>query len=138
MQIIIKDTDDLNRAAAEFIKLTAGNDIFAFYGPMGAGKTTFIKAVCLELGSIDMPTSPTFTLVNEYNTARGEVLYHFDFFRIENTEEVFDFGFEEYLLSGNKCFMEWPEKIESLLPAETVRVSISPDDDGSRSLTIRS
>lgn len=136
MQIIIKNTADLNRAAAEFIKHTKGHDIFAFYGPMGAGKTTFITAICKALGSTDTPKSPSFTLVNEYNTAGGGLLYHFDFFRIKDYEEVFDFGFEEYLASGYKCFMEWPDKIEPLLPEETFRVYIRVNEDGSRRLTL--
>ncbi|MDZ7739140.1 MAG: tRNA (adenosine(37)-N6)-threonylcarbamoyltransferase complex ATPase subunit type 1 TsaE [Bacteroidales bacterium] len=132
MQIIIKNTADLGRAAAEFVEYTKGHDIFAFYGHMGAGKTTFIKAITRALGSTDTATSPSFTLVNEYNIAGGGLLYHFDFFRIKDYEEVFDFGFEEYLASGHKCFMEWPEKIEPLLPEETFRVYIRVNDDGSR------
>ncbi len=132
MQIIIKNTADLDRAAAQFLKYSSGHDIFAFYGHMGAGKTTFIKAIARALDSTDTATSPSFTLVNEYNTAGGGLLYHFDFFRIKDYEEVFDFGFEEYLASGHKCFMEWPEKIEPLLPAETFRVYIRVNDDGSR------
>ncbi len=136
MQIIIKNTGDLDRAAAEFIKHSSGHNIFAFYGSMGAGKTTFIKAICRALGSTDTATSPSFTLVNEYNTGGGRLLYHFDFFRIEDYEEVYDFGFEEYLASGHKCFMEWPEKIEPLLPAETFRVYITVNEDGSRRATL--
>ena len=136
MQIVIKNTDMLAKAAGEFIRYTEGRSIFAVYGTMGAGKTTLIKAICEKLGAVDKVTSPSFTLVNEYKTDKGEVIYHFDFFRIKKQEEVFDFGFEEYLDSGRKCFMEWPEKIESLLPEETVRVRIEVNADKSRFVII--
>jgi len=132
MHITIENTDQLDRAAEEFIKHTAGSNIFAFYGSLGAGKTTLIKAICKKLGSIDTVTSPSFTLVNVYNTADGDTIYHFDFFRIKTSTEVFDFGFEEYIDSGNKCFMEWPERVESLLPPETLKVYISVNPDHSR------
>lgn len=136
MEIIIKDISQLKEAARKLIEYMGDKRIFAFYGSMGAGKTTLIKAICEQMGSIDVATSPTFTLVNEYNTSGGEILYHFDFFRIEKIEEVFDFGFEEYLQSGNHCFMEWPEKIEDLLPEETVMVKINVNDDGSRKVIL--
>jgi tRNA threonylcarbamoyladenosine biosynthesis protein TsaE len=132
MHITIENTDQLDRAAEEFIKHTAGSNIIAFYGSLGAGKTALIKAICKKLGSIDTVTSPSFTLVNVYNTADGDTIYHFDFFRIKTSTEVFDFGFEEYLDSGNKCFMEWPERVESLLPPETLKVYISVNPDNSR------
>ncbi len=132
MLITIENIDQLDRAAEEFIKHTEGNNIFAFYGSMGAGKTSLIKAICKKLGSIDTVTSPSFTLVNVYNTADGDTIYHFDFFRIKTSTEVFDFGFEEYLDSGKKCFMEWPERVESLLPAETLKVYITVNPDNSR------
>lgn len=132
MQIRIENTGRLEKAAEEFIDQMGEHNIFAFYGAMGAGKTTFIQAICKKLGSIDKVTSPSFTLVNEYRTAGGDLLYHFDFFRIESREEVFDFGFEEYLQSGRRCFMEWPGKVESLLPGETVRVDITVEPDNSR------
>ena len=137
MEIIIKDISDLSRAAREFISHMAEDRIFAFYGSMGAGKTTFIKAVCKGLGSTDTATSPSFTLINEYMTEKGSMLYHFDFFRIRKPEEAWDFGFEEYMQSGSICFMEWPEKIEDLLPEETVRIDIKVRDDGSRVLRRR-
>jgi tRNA threonylcarbamoyladenosine biosynthesis protein TsaE len=103
---------------------------------MGAGKTTIIKAVCEYLGAIDIATSPTFTLVNEYRTASGESLFHIDFYRIKKQEEVYDFGIEEYLSGNSYCFMEWPELIEELLPPETVIVKISVDDREQRILSI--
>lgn len=136
MKIIIKDTNDLDRAAGVFIKHTRGSNIFAFYGSMGAGKTTLIKSICLKLGAVDTVTSPTFTLVNEYATRHNDLIYHFDFFRIKTGDEVYDFGFEEYMESGRMCFMEWPEKIESLLPEETVKVYISVNPDNSRTVDI--
>lgn len=135
-QIVIKDLDDLGRAAAEFIRLTAGHRMFAIRGSMGAGKTTFIKSLCSRLGSVDTVTSPTFTIVNEYSSFIGEKIYHFDFYRIEKVEEIYDFGFEEYIESGNWCFMEWPELVEEALPAEVVRVRLSVEDDMSRRVDI--
>lgn len=135
-KIIIDNLDALQRVAAEFVQHTAGKRIFAIYGSMGAGKTTLIKSICAELGSIETVTSPTFTLVNEYTDGSGEKIYHFDFYRINKIEEIFDFGFEEYIDSGSYCFMEWPELIEEALPEETVRVKISVADDLSRILEI--
>ncbi len=99
--------------------------IFAFYGQMGAGKTTFIKAICSELGVSDIVQSPTFSIINEYKTLAGESVFHFDFYRIRSIIEVFDIGYEDYLYSGNYCFIEWPELVESLLPENTVRIYIS-------------
>ena len=106
--------------------------IFAFYGAMGAGKTTFIKAICHELGSNDYVTSPTFALINEYSTTEGSVIYHFDFYRIKKLEEAFDLGYEDYIYSGNYCFIEWPEMIEQLLPEGIVEVRIKEGDKGVR------
>jgi len=136
MKIVISNKSRLHRAARQFIKQTEGKRIFAFYGSMGAGKTTIIKSICEILGAVNIVTSPTFTLVNEYKTNKGESLYHIDFYRIKKTEEVFDFGIEEYLSSGSFCFMEWPELIENLLPEETVRVRISVSDSAERILDI--
>ena len=110
--------------------------IFAFYGTMGAGKTTIIKAICKNLKAMDLVSSPTFTLVNEYRTETDETLYHIDFYRIKKQEEVFDFGIEEYLDGNAYCFMEWPELIEEILPPETVRVRISVLENEQRILTI--
>ena len=136
MEIFIKDKRHLPVAAKQLLKNSGGKKIFAFYGAMGAGKTTIIKAVCESLGAIDIVSSPTFTLVNEYKTSAGEVLYHLDFYRIKKQEEVFDFGIEDYLAGDNYCFMEWPELVEELLPAETVRVRISVDKYEQRLLSI--
>lgn len=108
--------------------------VFAFYGKMGAGKTTFIQSVCKELGSDDTVTSPTFALINEYNTTENESIFHFDFYRIKNLEEVFDLGYEDYLYSGSYCLIEWPELIETLLPENIVRVTIEADNAGTRTI----
>lgn len=136
MEIIIKDKKHLHSAARELLKLYGKNKIYAFYGGMGAGKTTIIKAICEELGAIDIISSPTFTLVNEYKTASGETIYHIDFYRIKKQEEVFDFGVEEYLTGDAWCFMEWPGLVEEILPPETVNVSITVDDNEQRILSI--
>ncbi len=105
---------------------------FAFYAPMGAGKTTFIKAICEELGVDDVITSPTFAIVNEYTDAQGAPVFHFDFYRIKKMEELYDMGADDYFYSGNMCFMEWPEIVEDALPEEVVKVTITPQPDGSR------
>ena len=136
MVISVRDKRHLHKAAKTFLEETEGNKIFAFYGTMGAGKTTFIKSVCEILGSVDIISSPTFTLINEYRTEKGESLYHIDFYRIKKQEEVFDFGIEEYFASGSYCFMEWPELIEEILPPETVKVRISANSDESRTIEI--
>lgn len=136
MKLIIKEKADLHEAADKFIRLFKGKRIFAFYGTMGAGKTTIIKKICELLGATDTVTSPTFTLVNEYRTANGESIYHIDFYRIRKTEEVFDFGIEEYFASGSYCFMEWPELIEELLPEETIKVRITLGKKEERILTV--
>jgi len=132
MKIVIADKSRLRDAARHFLKETAGRKIFAFYGQMGSGKTTFIKALCHEMGVADTVTSPTFTLVNEYRRPGDSNVYHFDFYRIKKLTEVLDFGIEEYFDSGAPCFMESPELIEPLLPDETLRLSITVSPDGSR------
>ena len=109
--------------------------VFAFYGKMGAGKTTFIQSVCRALGSGDTVTSPTFALINEYDTVKNGSIFHFDFYRIKNLEEVFDLGYEDYLYSGSYCLIEWPELIETLLPENIVRVTIEVDIDGVRTIS---
>lgn len=134
MDIRIRDKRHLHSAAKELINQTRGNKILAFYGAMGSGKTTIIKAICEILGATDIVTSPTFTLVNEYKTSTGESLFHFDFYRIKKTEEVFDFGIEEYFYSDSYCFMEWPELVEEILPSGTVRIRIEVTDDEQRIL----
>jgi tRNA threonylcarbamoyladenosine biosynthesis protein TsaE len=136
MKIIIKDKSHLHQAAEKFLKLAGSGRIFAFYGQMGAGKTTIIRAICIALGATDTVTSPTFTLVNEYKTISGNSIYHIDFYRIKKPEEVFDFGIEEYFDSGSFCFMEWPELIEKFLPPATVRVRITVGRNEERILKI--
>lgn len=130
MRIVIKDLDDIQRAAREFINIIKDCNVIAFYGKMGAGKTTFIKAVCEELGVEDVITSPTFAIVNEYSDREGNALFHFDFYRIKKLEEVYDMGYEEYFYSGAKCFIEWPELIEPLLPDDVMKVTIEETEDG--------
>ena len=146
MEIEIKSTEQLADAARTFISNIGERRIFAFYGKMGAGKTTFIKAICTELGVEDVITSPTFAIVNEYEIAPKassslsnhqpavptQSVYHFDFYRIKRLEEVYDMGYEEYFYSGALCFIEWPELIEQLLPEDTVRVRIEQLPDDSR------
>jgi tRNA threonylcarbamoyladenosine biosynthesis protein TsaE len=136
MKIIIRDKKHLADAAEKFLRHFRENRIFAFYGSMGAGKTTIIKAICKALGAIDIVSSPTFTLVNEYRTSGGDTLYHIDFYRIKKQEEVFDFGIEEYLDGKSYCFMEWPELIEEILPEETIKVRISVENNEQRTLLI--
>jgi len=134
MRILIKSRKHLRSAAKKIIEYTKGKRLLAFSGPMGAGKTTIIKAVCRALGAEDTVSSPTFTLVNEYETVSGEILYHIDFYRIKKKEEVLDFGIEEYFFSGSYCLMEWPELIGEILPGETVKISITVDDKEQRIL----
>ncbi|MDR1504699.1 MAG: tRNA (adenosine(37)-N6)-threonylcarbamoyltransferase complex ATPase subunit type 1 TsaE [Prevotella sp.] len=136
MNITIKSLESIDQAATEFVKSMGDNTVFAFRGEMGAGKTTFIKAICEKLGVSDTINSPTFAIVNEYRSDSGELIYHFDFYRINKAEEAFDFGYEDYFYSGSLCFIEWPELIENLLPADTVNVSIKVLEDGSRRVVV--
>lgn len=136
MEIILKNIDEIGNAAQEFIDKMGDNTIFAFYGKMGAGKTTFIKAVCEALGVKDVINSPTFAIVNEYLAGNGEPIYHFDFYRIKKEQEVLDIGYEDYIYSDCLCFMEWPELIEDLLPEDTVKVTIEEKEDGSRIISL--
>lgn len=136
MRIIIEDKRHLPVAAKKLLDVTGRNRILAFYGSMGAGKTTIIKAVCKVLGAVDIVSSPTFTLVNEYKTLKGESLFHIDFFRIRKKDEVFDFGIEEYLSGGSYCFLEWPELVEDILPPETKKIRISVGSKEERILDI--
>lgn len=135
MEIRISDLNEIREAAREFIAHIGNHTVFAFYGQMGAGKTTFIKAVCEELGVDDVITSPTFAIVNEYTTNSGDRVFHFDFYRIKKLEEVYDMGFEDYFYSGALCFIEWPELIEDVLPADAVKVTITSNADGSRTVS---
>ena len=133
-EIIINGTADLDRAARVFLEKSAGSPIVAFYGQMGAGKTTFITALCRAMGVEDVVTSPTFTIVNEYRDGKGDPVYHFDFYRINRLSEAMDIGLFEYFDSGFPCFMEWPEMIQELLPEETLKVQILTDDENTRRL----
>lgn len=134
-EIHIKDLQELDGAAEKFLKEIGDSRLIALYAPMGAGKTTFTTAVCKRLGvHEDAVSSPTFAIVNEYRTASGEPLYHFDFYRITKIAEAFDIGFYDYVDSGALCLMEWPENIEDILPEETLKVHIRVNPDESRTL----
>ena len=135
MEIKINSLEQIHEAAQEFVAAMGNHTVFAFYGQMGAGKTTFVKAVCECLGVEDVINSPTFAIVNEYRSGSGELIYHFDFYRIKKLEEVYDMGYEDYFYSGALCFIEWPELIEELLPADAVKVSIVEAEDGSRTVS---
>ena len=134
-EVIIRDTADLDRAAAEFLDKIGDNTLVAFFAPMGAGKTTFTTALCKALGVTDPVGSPTFAIVNEYLRADGDYMYHFDFYRINKLSEAIEIGLDDYLYSGCLCIMEWPENVEELLPDETLRVNITVNPDLSRTLT---
>jgi tRNA threonylcarbamoyladenosine biosynthesis protein TsaE len=142
ISIRIQDIEHIREAAREFINQIGDRRVFAFYGKMGAGKTTFVKAICEELGVEDVITSPTFAIINEYSTNvqrstfNVQRIFHFDFYRIKKLEEVYDMGYEDYFYSGALCFIEWPELIEDILPEDAVRVSIEEQADGSRLVTI--
>lgn len=136
-QIRLSNIEHINQAAKEFIEAMGDSTIFAFYGKMGAGKTTFIKALCQTLGVDDEVNSPTFAIVNEYRSSTtAELIYHFDFYRINRIDEVYDLGYEDYFYSGALCLIEWPELIEELLPEDTKKVSIEEINDGERIITI--
>ena len=133
MEIEIKDLEHIREAARTFVDAMGDQHVFAFYGSMGAGKTTFIKAICEELGVENVVTSPTFAIVNEYE---GECpIYHFDFYRIKKLEEVYDMGYEDYFYGDGLCFIEWPEMMEELLPEGTIKVQIKENADGTRTVS---
>lgn len=135
--IEIKDLNTIREAARQFINMMGDHTVFAFNGSMGAGKTTFIKAICEELGVTDVINSPTFAIVNEYRSdTTAELIYHFDFYRIKKIDEAYDIGSEDYFYSGALCFIEWPEKAEELLPSDTVFVNIEEQPDGTRLVTV--
>lgn len=134
MKIKIDSLDNIHAAAKQFVDNMGTSKVFAFYGKMGAGKTTFIKAICEVFGVDDVITSPTFAIVNEYTAASGTPIYHFDFYRIKKIEEVYDMGYEDYFYSNNLYFLEWPELIENLLPGDAVRVTIREEEDGTRTV----
>jgi len=133
----VQSLAELKEAARELLAEFPAEHVFAFYGKMGAGKTTFIQSICRALGSEDNVTSPTFALINEYNTADMDSIFHFDFYRIKDIVEAYDLGYEDYIYSGSYCLIEWPEMIESLLPENLVEIRIEVNDDESRQITAR-
>ncbi len=135
-QITVSNLDGIAAAAKQFVALMGTNKVFALFGPMGVGKTTFVRAVCQELGVQDTVTSPTFAIVNEYRTATARSVYHFDFYRIRKVEEVYDMGYEDYFYSGSVCFLEWPELVEELLPEDVERVNLTEAEDGDRTISL--
>ena len=136
MNFIIKTIDSIDDVASDFLGAIKNKKHLAFYGDMGVGKTTFIKAICKQIGIDDGVTSPTFSIVNEYFTNPGESVYHFDFYRINSIEELLDLGYEEYLFGSNYCFIEWPDKGESIIPDHFLKVLIKEMPDGSRNIII--
>lgn len=137
MKLEINNLNDISEAAQRFADQMGDNKVFAFYGDMGAGKTTFIKAICEVLGVKETITSPTFAIVNEYKSGSGDPIFHFDFYRINKLEEAYDFGYEDYFYSGNVCFIEWPELIEPILPLDIVEVAIRETENGSRVVEVK-
>ncbi|MPQ48103.1 tRNA (adenosine(37)-N6)-threonylcarbamoyltransferase complex ATPase subunit type 1 TsaE [Marinifilum sp. N1E240] len=135
-ELKINSLEEINSVAKEFLKLVGDKRIFAMHGAMGVGKTTFVKAICEEMGVEDTINSPTFAIVNEYHTAKEDIIYHFDFYRIDDVQEAYDFGYEDYFYSNAMCFIEWPEKIDSILPNNTVEVHFKEEADGARSIQI--
>lgn len=131
----VTSQSDLPAVAEDILSVAAHDKIFVLQGVMGAGKTTLIKVLCAQLGVADATSSPTFSLVNEYRAKDGSPVYHFDFYRIKNESEAYDMGYEDYLYSGNYCFIEWPEKIADLIPGDCVKIVISVED-GVRHITI--
>jgi len=131
-KIVFSGLEEINEAAKQFLEQNKDYKHFAFYGEMGAGKTTFIKELCKNLKTVDEVTSPTFSLINEYATMSGEPVYHFDFYRIKDIEEVYNIGYEDYFYSDDYCFVEWPELIEELLPDTMLKVKINTLENGSR------
>ena len=134
--IEIPSLDKISEAAAQFVAKMGNGKVYVFYGNMGAGKTTFIKAVCEQLGVTDVINSPTFAIVNEYEDGNGEPIYHFDFYRINKEEEAYDFGYEDYFYSGNVCFIEWPEMVKNLIPEDAIEVHIKENEDGTRTVNV--
>jgi len=135
-ELFIESPESIDKPAREFLKILGNRKVVAFYGEMGAGKTTFIKALCSALNVIDGVSSPTFALVYEYHTTDDSLVYHFDFYRINNPSELFDLGYEDYFYSGHYCFIEWPEKASHLIPDGALKIFISVLDDGKRKLKI--
>lgn len=135
-KIHVADIRELPRAAQAIIQRTSGRGVVAFFGEMGAGKTTLIREICAHLGVKDTVTSPTFALVNHYISERTGDIFHFDFYRIDKLEEAYDLGYDEYFDSGALCLIEWPEKIEPLLPEDAVRVEIEITGPCSRTIAV--
>ncbi len=125
----------ISEAAAEFLRITKGSKHFAFYGGMGVGKTTFIKAICQLLGTVDLVSSPTFAIINDYSTHKGDTIYHFDFYRIKTSAELLDIGFYDYCSSDAYGFIEWPDKAEDIIPDDFIRVYLEEDPDETRILS---
>ena len=138
--IKINGLEEIASAAQQFVEYVSSSplqsNIFAFFGPMGAGKTTFIKALCNALEVTDDVNSPTFTIVNEYRAGKGFPVYHFDFYRINKISEAYEIGIDEYFGAEGLCLIEWPEKIEEILPEDCFKVTVSVNDDGTRNITI--
>lgn len=135
MNINVNSLSDLDQAAISLLDFAGTEKIFVFEGDMGAGKTTFIKALTKALGVKELVSSPTFSIVNEYE-GKGKTFYHFDFYRIKNLQEAYDIGYEEYFFSGNTCFIEWPEKVEELLPENYIKVEIKMINENERLLSV--
>lgn len=127
--LTLTDLSELPEVAKKLLQSFDGEKVVAFQGPMGAGKTTLIKALCEALGVVDTVSSPTFSIVNEYRTVKGEKVYHFDFYRIKSVDEAYDMGYEEYFYSKAYCFIEWPEKIQELMPLTYEKISIEVKGD---------
>ncbi|MBN8703283.1 MAG: tRNA (adenosine(37)-N6)-threonylcarbamoyltransferase complex ATPase subunit type 1 TsaE [Bacteroidetes bacterium] len=136
MEVFIDNTDDLGKAAKLLLPYLKTHSIVAFYAAMGAGKTTFIKEICAALAVTDSVTSPTYSIINEYRTAANKPIYHFDFYRINSIQEAIDIGCEDYFFSGNICLLEWPERIESLLPGNLLKVKIEVISEAKRMIKI--
>ncbi len=134
--LTVRSINDLPVIAKQFIRLTEGTGKYAVYGKMGAGKTTFIKAVCAELGAIDVVSSPSFAIINEYQTVTGTSIYHFDLYRIRDKKELFDLGYEDYFYGDAYVFIEWPENAEDILPENILRVRIEESEDGTRTISM--
>jgi len=135
-RFIIESTGTIRKVARDFLEQYSNQRIFAIYGKLGAGKTTFIKALCNELGVNEVVSSPSFSIINEYYSDRYGRVYHFDFFRMEHLEEAYDIGYEDYFFSGQYCFVEWPDKIQTILPSGTIHVYMMVDETSVRILEI--
>lgn len=133
---LISSLDNIDQVAKDFINTYNEPGVFCFYGSMGAGKTTFVQALCEQLKVVDVVNSPSFAIVNEYNTDKDDKVYHFDFYRLKEEEEAFDLGYEDYFYSDSYCFVEWPEKISSLLPAKRYDVTVTVLEDMTRQINV--